>query len=633
MPILDVTSINDFITRYQQDGVVWKADKLLAKTENPILRNDRVRELAQTLALIPKTEAVLRDDYVKKICKAHNLVPKTLEMFIAEAQAATEKKIKRAKKQKGKKNVIPKLDGDPRAFRFFDEITRQDKQGNIFLDRIKFDKYKFTQLLKHFGYSRFQTNAVGPNNSNEYTFVQLRDNVIKSVTREEIIDFVEDFIKHQFDFDAAKVEHTDALSLINAFYDQMRTMASKDLFARLRTEEPILINTDTKDATYLYYQNGFVEVTKDGWKLRSYDEMNGSVWEHQMLDRKFAPVDISGGVEVAEMGMFADFCWKIAGENAERFKALCSIIGYLIHDFYEYKLKAILFTDSTISENSEGRTGKTLISKMIGNVRSYCEINGKDFDATSITKYQDADIGTQVLHLNDVKHRGRYKFDFEDVFNDITEGYIVKKLYMPTFRQYSKMIISTNKTLNIQGASQRDRIVEFEVSTFFGEHLSPGQHYGCWFPERNGKRRDWDEKEFNRFDNFMCFCAQLFHQYGLIEPAAIHLGERKLTDHTHPDFLDFMDDLARSLKETGLPWPGYSEQAGFINPLCELHEFEFDKKKLYDRVIQEFPDLRKWLTQRTFNSWLKKFGELRYGATPTERKSNGVYYIKFEKAR
>lgn len=635
MPLLDANSLEEFISRYQQDGVLWKADRLLSKAQNMILRNDNVKQIANTLSLIPKSELVLRDDYVKKICKAHNLVPKTLETFIAEAVSVKEKKLKaKTKKQKGKKNIIPKLEGDPKVFKFFNEFGKTDKEGYPFLDKIKFDKYKFTQLLKHFGYSRFETPAVGPSGGNEYTFVQLTGNVIRSVTREQIIDFVEDFIKNDFDFDGAKYELTDALSLINAFYDQMRTMASKDLFARLRTDEPILINTDKKDATYLYYQNGFVEVTKQGWTLHNYEEMNGSVWEHQMLDRKFTPISVKDGFKFEDMGVFADFCYRIAKEDDERFKALCSIIGYLMHDFYEYKLKAVMFTDSSISEASEGRTGKTLISKMIGNVRSYCEINGKDFDPTSLAKYQDANLGTQVLHLNDVKHKGRFKFDFEDVFNDITEGYIVKKLYMPTFRQYSKMIISTNKTLNIQGASQRDRILEFEVSQFFGEHNSPGQHYGHWFPERNGKRRDWDEKEFNRFDNFMCFCSQIFHQYGLIEPAAINLGERKLINHTHPDFMEFMDDITTNLKETGLPWDGYTVhngQTGFINPKCELDEFDFDKKQLYDRIIHEFSDLKKWLTQRTFNSWLKQFGELRMGATPGERKSNGIGYIKFIK--
>lgn len=632
MPVLDANSLEEFIARYQQDGVLWKADRLLSKTQNMILRNDNVKQIASTLALIPKSEMVLRDDYVKKICKNHNLVPKTLETFIAGALSNTEKQLKaKSKKQKGKKNVIPKLEGDPKHFKFFNELGKTDKEGNTFLDKIKFDKYKFTQLLKHFGYSRFETNAVGPSAGSEYTFVQLTGNVIKSVTREQIIDFVEDFIKHDYDFDGAKYELTDPLSLINAFYDQMRTMASKDLFARLRTDDPILINTDKKDATYLYYQNGFVEVNKTGWKLHNYEAMNGSVWEHQMLDRKFTPINIKDA-RVEDMGMFADFCFKLAKEDDERFKSLCSIIGYLLHDFYEYKLKAILFTDSAISEASEGRTGKTLISKMIGNVRSYCEINGKDFDATSLAKYQDANLGTQVLHLNDVKHKGRFRFDFEDVFNDITEGYIVKKLYMPTFRQYSKMVISTNKTLNIQGASQRDRIVEFEVSQFFGEHLSPGQQYGHWFPERNSKSCDWDEKEFNKFDNFMCFCSQIFHQFGLIEPEAINLGERKLTNHTHADFMEFMDDIISNLKSEGLPWTGYTitgGQSGFINPTCELHEFKFDKKQLYDRILQEYPDQKKWLKQRTFNGWLKQFGELRMGATPMETKSNSISYIQF----
>lgn len=73
---------------------------------------------------------------------------------------------------------------------------------------------------------------------------------------------------------------------------------------------------------------------------------------------------------------------------------------------------------------------------------------------------------------------------------------------------------------------------------------------------------------------------------------------------------------------------GYADasgQTGFV-PTCKLHEF---KKKLYEKIIHEKSDHKKWLEQRRFNKWLKQFGELRMGTAPVERKSNGFRISSF----
>jgi hypothetical protein len=620
MPLLDTKTLDDFISRYQIDAILWKANRLLSNLDNPILRNDRCIEVASILALIPDANQVMRDDYIKKIADEHDFKVKTIEKLVADAIG---RRLKATEKKVVKKNKVKTLDVDPKTFQFFTEYAKVAKSGARSLDKIKIDKYKLVQLLSNFGYTRYEIPNVQDDSKDDFTFVRLKDNIISSVTRNQIIDYIEWFINNEYNFEGAHYEFVDSETLITCLYDQMRTVFSKDLFARVRSEEKIIINRDTKDTTYLYYQNGFVEITKDGWQLRPYDEMNGSVWEKQMLSRNFKKLSADTN---DQYGYFADYVWKLANEDAERFKSLCSIIGYLTHDFYQCKLKAILFTDSSMSEHSEGRTGKTLLSQMIGQVRSYCEINGKQFDSTNISKYQDADMGTQVLHLNDVKHKGRFKFEFEDVFNDITEGYIVKKLYMPTFRHISKMIISTNKTLNIQGGSQRDRIVEFEVSAFFSEHRSPADHYGHWFI------RDWNEEEFNRFDNFMCFCAQMYHTHGIIEPAAINLAERKLMNHTAPELIEFMDEIRDNLKATGVPWQGYETTGSSQSFSCEMHEFQFDRRKLYERFINEYSDFKNssWFTNRKFNDWLERFSELRMGIkNPKVWKTNGSTRIQF----
>lgn len=625
---LEEKTLEEYIQRYQVDGVLWKAEQLLTGIENKILLNDRFQEVALMLALIPDTQLVAREMYAKQICKDYNLSYPTLKKLISDSVQIQRKKSELRKTVR--KNRVSKLDGDPRKFRFFDEVTKVAKDGTPSLVKIEFDKFKFVQLLSSFGITRFETDETA-SDKDGFTFVMLKDNIISNITRNQIIDRVETFIKNEYDFLGAEYYLVDSERMIREFYDQMKTMFNKDLFARVRNEEKIIISKDTAKSTFIYYQNGFVEITKDGYELKSYELLSGSVWEHQMLDRNFESLQEDKIFNSESMGVFANYCYKIANDNDERFKALCCIIGYLIHDFYEYKLKSILFTDSSLTEESDGRTGKTLLSKMIGLVRSYCEINGKDFDANNTNKYQDANLGTQIIHLNDVKHKGRNRFNFEDTFNDITEGYIVNKKFMPPFRQYSKFILSSNKTLNIQGASQRDRILEFEMSAFFGEHRSPADYYNQWFG------RDWDEAEFNRFDNFMCVCAKMFHTFGLMDVEDINLGERKLLNHTSIEFLEFMDSMDAEISKTGKPYSSYQYPVTGDETFSDYIKIKqsdkpvgaviFDKKDVYERFLSEYVDFKKWLTQRHFTNWMRQYAMQRFDKKPLEWKSNGKSLI------
>lgn len=626
--LLGTNNLDEFISRYQQDAILWCAARLLDNLDSPILRNDRTRELASILAQIPDDNALMRDDYVKKISTQFDIKAKTLDKMIADVLT---KQVK-AENRKVRKNKIKTLDTEPSRFPFFREFVRENASTGIrSLDKIKIDKLKFVQLLSSFGFSRYET---GDNVKEDFTFVRVSGNVLTSVTRDKIIDHLEHFVKHEYDFDAVGCEFVDADQLINTFYDQLRTIFSKDLFARVRLDSPILISKDKATITYLYFKNGFVEITSDGYKLNDYKEMEGSVWDHQQMDRTFVkiadPLEELPEREVPHQQfrcVFADYVFKICGQSLERYQSLMSIIGYLVHDFYAYNLKAIYFTDSTISDNSEGRTGKTLLLKMIGEVRSYCEIHGKGFDPYDDKRYETVKLGTQLVHINDVSNKGKNRFDIEPLFNDITEGLHVRALYMPPFRQLAKLVFSGNKSLFISGDSAAARILEFELSNFFSIKNRPDQFYGHWFG------RDWDTDEWNRFDNFICLCAQTFHVHGLKEPPIINLMERKLRDHTAPEFIEFMEDIVVTLKKQGVPWTGYVNENGHeLKTSYEMTEFVFDRKKLFVRFTSEYEDFKpgKWFTVRKFNAWLAQYASIRYDVTkPKEWKSNGIQWIQF----
>lgn len=594
-----IKSCEEYFQRYQVDAVLWRADLLLGGVDNSILRNEAFEKIAYTISLLP--QVVAREDYTVKIAKKYDLQPAVLRKMVA--AAIDVRKRQDELKRTVRKNKVPELGGNAKTYPFFSEVVKKD--GSF--DRISINKVRYVKLLQSFGFARYE---VGDNE--KYTFVRIKENVIQQVNQEEIIDYLEKFITDEYDFEGAGMMYADPEKLINKLYEGI--VFNKKLFGRLRAEAPIIINRDKAGTTYLYYKNGFVEINAEGYQLRKYDEMEGSVWDHQVNDRIFRKIDDPVEILCEDTDQdqrnyksdFVDFCWKISGRDVERFKALCCIIGYLVHDYYQYTLKLIYFTDSTISEHSQGRTGKTLLLKLIGNVRSYVEIPGKHFNPADEKRYQLVKLGTQLVHINDVDTKGRNKFTLEPMFNDITEGLQVRALYLPPFVQYSKLAASGNDSLFVEGDSARDRLVEFEMSNFFSMDRRPVDYYG----HRLGDA--WDADAWNQFDNFICFCSMMFHRFGLIQPPTINLAERKLLQNTAVEFIDFMSERIKAAQDTG-------------------SIAEFDCSDLFEEFRKQYQDFNNpHFKQRTFNRWLKLYGDTRHRGKFTQRRSNGKTFVKYD---
>lgn len=434
--------------------------------------------------------------------------------------------------------------------------TYTDKKGNR---EILINHSKLLAYLYSFGFRRFD---IDKDNS---IFVRIQDNVIEEISHNQIQDMFFDHIKklpNEAFKDVSKSE------LIEKFYKGINVYFSKTLLFRLTIEEKICFVDDTKDKAFFYFKNGFVCVGANGLEFRNYDKLEGFIWKNQILDRNFTKKENS------QDAVFNDFLIKIAKSDKETYISLCSIIGYILHSYKEGKRKAVNFTDCSISLGNEGRAGKTLLAKSLGKLRVYTEVNGKDFKPEKDTKYQNANLDTQILNLNDVTK----KFTLESVYNDITEGIEVKKLYLQPFRILPKIIICSNNALRVESGSDKDRIIEFEFSNYFSVNHSPINEYGHLF------FTDWNNEEWSLFDNLLLNCVSHYLKNGLIVPKNEFLNERKLLQFTSEEFLEFMN----------------SYQIEFGK--------EYDKKQLFKDFLESYQDFDK-MTQRTFNSWLKIFAK------------------------
>ena len=246
-----------------------------------------------------------------------------------------------------------------------------------------------------------------------------------------------------------------------------------------------------------------------------------------------------------------------------------------------------------------------MLCKSLGKIKNYTEINGKDFDPADKHKYDLAELATQLICLNDL----RKNFVFENLYNDITEYITVNKKNQQPFKIRAKLIITTNKTIQTEGDSSKDRSIEFEMSDYYSSTKSPYDEFGVWFFS------GWDVNQWADFDNFMVQCIVLYLEKGLIEVEPINLNRRKLIDNTCAEFVEFVTDMLDSGKLK--------------------YDFEYNKKEIFEEYLEEYPDLREhkfYGSQRTFVKFLQRYAlyMIKYEDDLIERKSNTNRFFMFK---
>jgi hypothetical protein len=477
---------------------------------------------------------------------------------------------------------------------FYSPVYGKDNEGNSIIVDVKFNYRKFIDLLYSFGFRRFDLDK-------QYIFVRVEKQIVSEVTTIQIQDYFISWIKslpQKLEFDVNRN------FLIEKIYKSPATYFCENKLSLLKSESEIAFNTDTKTEGFVYYQNGYVKCSSEGYSLQDYSSLTKHVWRTQILPRAFTYKERQES-QIQDMGVFARFVFNVANKDMKRFTELCTILGYNLHSYYDRKLKATILTDSRISDKPDGRTGKTLLCQGLGKIKNYCEINGKDFDPSNKHKYELANLDTQIICLNDV----RKNFDFESLYNDITEHLTVNRKNQQPFNIKTKILVTTNKTVSTEGESSKDRSIEFELSEHYNGKFSPLDEFGHWFFS------DWKQPQWIEFDNFMMYCICLFLKNGIVESPPINLYRRKIIDNTCPEFVEFMDE---KLKE------------GVI----EINK-EYNKKSIYTLFIEEYPDIlehRYHGKQSTFSKFLKTYCKysIEMEDELIERKSMSTRYFMFK---
>lgn len=470
-----------------------------------------------------------------------------------------EKQIRTGKAPKDIIKVMPEV--EPDKIEQAAEIIREniDVEDYWYFDdkgKIKLSPHRYKFWLENNNFSKYF-----PTESKTFTFIQIDQNKVEETNEKRMKDYVlkslmerKDIGFQPYDFMASssKAFNIDFLSLLDS--------------ANIKIKE------DTQDDIFLYYRNCVVKITKNTIETIDYLDIDGYVWKNQIIDRDF----IASDHHDAE---FRSFIWFIAGQDRDKYNTFKSVIGYLMHSFKtSANNKAVILNDSVISENPNGGSGKGLFCNALSHLKKVSSIDGKTFDFNKSFPYQTVSTDCQLLVFDDVKKN----FDFERLFSLITEGITIEykgqdAIKLPV-QKSPKIIITTNYTVGGVGGSFERRKFEIELSDYFSSSHTPLMQFKKLLFD------EWSADEWIKFDNYMIQCAQYYLTNGLVKADFDNIDTRKFIKNTSYEFYE---------------WTKNHDVFAFNQRL--------QKGEWYNRMLDEYPDLKRYVSQKRFKLWLEEY--------------------------
>lgn len=299
---------------------------------------------------------------------------------------------------------------------------------------------------------------------------------------------------------------------------------------------------DDKDSAYYPFKNGLVVVNKDGFSIKSYDDVGKFVWKSSIID---FDISLKEDSQIEGSDAFI-FCLRVCGitknpeewnnEETIRIGYLHRILGYLLHGYKDpAKPYAVIFEEMTEESGKGGGSGKGLLASFIKKMIPSVTIGGKTFSPKSDFAFQSVTDYTRLVNIEDTDKN----FDFESFFNAITDGLRVRSLYSPERNipasDSPKFLFTTNYVIKLDSEAAKRRAVVFEFSTYFGRHYTPYQE----FKRLLLNKEDWDCEQWALFYNFLFGCVRDYLANGLAPQAKSETTRGKLIRQECGD--DFYD--------------------------------------------------------------------------------------------
>lgn len=403
-------------------------------------------------------------------------------------------------------------------FQTFWRLTFKDNGGPPSISFAYRDYLNWLRNAK--GIYRFKKNSKGEE------FICITNNIAEFISLQDIKRITFDYLKSLPDyFDG--IEKSQLIEFLLKGSGRYFNMSHMECTPTLSKE----FFRDTQDEAFLFFKNSIVQINKDSIQQSDYSKLDKLIWKSQVLDFEF------NLQQEKETGEYCKFIKNICNNSIERYKALKSIIGYLLHTYKDASnTYAIILTDEAISDNPEGGTGKGIFVRALSKVRKVAKIDASHVSKNKNFPFQTVGLDTQLIAIDEATKR----FNFEDYFSLITEGIMIEKkgknAVFIDFKNSPKLIISTNWAIQGTGNSHSRRRIEFELSQHYNGNHTPVKEFGHLLFDQ------WTDEEYTNFYNFMIHCVQYYLANGIKQPDNINYAVKKFKSVTSDNFVEWWND-------------------------------------------------------------------------------------------
>lgn len=277
-------------------------------------------------------------------------------------------------------------------------------------------------------------------------------------------------------------------------------------------------------------------------------------------------------------------------ETQQHLIAKITAIGHMLHtyrspdhDYWIFAMEGDLVED----QRSEGRSGKSLIPKMLEHVVPVVNLDGRK-DPEKDTYYFDrVKESTQIVNIDDAgKH-----FDVQRLYPRITGPFGVRAMnkgeVMIPYDQSPKGYISSNFNLLGSDGSTRDRFRPLAFSDFYSADRKPQDIHGHLF------FWDWDDAQKSMFYTLMAGCVSNYFKCGGVMQAPSERLEMRRWLQELGNFKQWADRTFLVPSANG----GVAVRTGYRIPKLVALGKEGSEPWSYNA---QNPDVRKYMTEQIF---------------------------------
>lgn len=485
----------------------------------------------------------------------------------------------------------------------------------------------FIRFLESAGFRK----VIDEENTGKTEYVRVNHNILYPVSVPNIKDYLNMFFDwvstdiHRGDIEIDDNGHS-LVDLINYVYKHTDTLFKVGLLDMMKTFEGKMFKA-TKLKNAFFFKDCWVEITPEGISIKDYRELPSdmAIWKRDVVDFSIKPYDpkntncdfkkfiqLITGLGLAH----TDEEKRVAGKRNEMME---TAMGYLLHPFYEGALRAILITDvNSTLDIANGRTGKGLIAKALSEIVPTAIVPAKRWSSKDKFNFEQANKDTKLVVLDDLASG----FHSEELYNVVTEGIVVKKVYQQPFTIHTKVLVNTNTMMKGEGSSTRGRFLEIEIDNFFSDRYKPIDHF-----KRNFfSKHDWDEKEWGAFYWYLMNCSfknlvnvskGLDCGVDYLESDNIEL--KRILTNVEQEFFDLMESKSSQ----------WSDTSKF--PTVESRTFEV--KDIREEYLEDQNDKFRKLSNQKVRGWIQSYCKYKgYTLELVRKPSNRSHYaIRFDK--